>query len=610
VWSAIAIRRVEAATRANLAAIAAVTIVASLVAVAALVASFATQLVAPVVTRAAKGAPRLARWARPWLGPALVGLAGFASMRALLPSETPSDLYVVWWAAVVARVAPVRAWLAARLEGRSGRAVVACAVVVGVLGYARLTNLPGRARLAIVRGPILDAIALDVARRAVDRDGDGYSPILGGGDCDDGDPRVYPGAHDVPGNGRDEDCSGSDATPFAPAALDAPVPPIRARANVILVHLDAVRPDHLGFAGYARATSPNLDRFRATATWFTRAYAPGPSTRTSMTAILTGQDPSRAAPAHDDGTRRALRPEVTTIAERLAARGYDRVMITIPYVVEMVRGIEKGFRVWESTPPEDDDARPRGRAAAATSDAAIARLGSLSDDPSSPFFLYAHYFCAHEPYASDGRHDFGRSIVDQYDAALATCDEEVGRFLAALDARADRERTVVVVLSDHGELLGEHGLVGHGTELYEPAVRALLLARLPGVDRASVDAPVTLGDLAPTILALAGVPRPEETEGWNLLALLGAPDSATRDRPLFLSEDGRAMGILYRSRAVVEGHMKYERDVLSGIEQLYDLDRDPGERVNLRRTDRADRDRLAALLESWSAYVTSDARVR
>jgi arylsulfatase A-like enzyme len=611
VCGAIAFRRAAGGIRLELAAVMAVSITTALVVAFALGACLVVHALAPAAAWTQRRSPRAARLLRAWAAPLLVAGAGALTIRALLPPDLTPGACAVWVLAVASRIAPVHAWLARRLEGVAGVALLASGLAVGAFGYARLTHLSGRAQLAVQHGPVVGAWALGVARRLADRDGDGYAALLGGGDCDDRDPRVHPGAHDVPGNGRDEDCSGADATSFVDRPFEAPSAALAAlpsRPNIVLVHLDAVRPDHVGFTGYARPTTPNLDRFRAGATWFSRAYAPGPSTRASMTAILTGEDASRASPAHDDGTRLALRADVRTVAERLAQRGYDRVGVTIPYVLENVRGIEKGFRVWESAWPADDDGRPRGEDAVATTRAATARLATLGGDLSEPFFLYVHYLCAHQPYATDGR-AFGHHVVDLYDATLAMCDAEVGRLLDALDARPDRARTAVVVFSDHGELLGEHGFVGHGTELYEPAVRALVLARVPGLDRPVVDAPVTLGDLAPTILALAGAPRPlggQGGEGWNLLAVAAAPASDVSSRPLFLSEDGSVVGVHYRSRAVVQGRLKLVRDVTTGIEQLYDLDADPGERTNLRRRLPDDRARLAALLESWSAWVTSD----
>ena len=134
------------------------------------------------------------------------------------------------------------------------------------------------------------SIVITTVRRAFDRDHDGYSPILGGGDCNDQNPDVHPGAIDVPDNGIDENCSGADAHKFTPpappVARDLSAPPLR--DNIVLIHLDALRPDHVGLTGYDRPTTPHIDRWREGATWFKNAYTPAPSTRFALSAIFTG----------------------------------------------------------------------------------------------------------------------------------------------------------------------------------------------------------------------------------------------------------------------------------------------------------------------------------
>ena len=167
---------------------------------------------------------------------------------------------------------------------------------------------------------------------------------------------------------------------------------------------------------------------------------------------------------------------------------------------------------------------------------------------------------------------------------------------------ADRDRTAVFVLSDHGELLGERGFVGHSTELYEPAVRALLLARVPGFNRPRVDAPVSLADLAPTFLALAGA-DPLDDAVDRAISCRSSPAATTR-APVFLYEDARALGLRSRraawSTAATSTCATSRRASTSSSISTPD----PGETANLRRDLPAVRARLANLLESWSAFVT------
>jgi choline-sulfatase len=451
---------------------------------------------------------------------------------------------------------------------------------------AFLRVMPDDARLAVtVRSPYA-SLVVGALRAMVDRDHDGYSPILMGGDCDDGNAQVHPGAHDVPDNGVDENCSGADA--HRAALPPSPTPPrpegLPARMNVVLVHLDALRPDHLGFAGYARPTSPRLDRFRAGATWFSRTYTPAPNTRYAMASAFTGLAAAATPHRLGDGMDFTLLPSATTFAERLADAGYDRAGFSISYVVQHITGIGQGFRVWETPWPVDEWARTYPTAATLTTEAAIGYLAGQT----GPFVLFTHYQCTHDPYS--GRANFGSADVDRYDSAAAYCDEEVGRLLDALDTRDDAARTAVIVYSDHGELFGEHGLTSHGGSLYEPDVRALLLVRLPGGSARVVDAPVSLTDLAPTVLDLASaLPR-----DGSLVPAAVDPARAPHG-PIFLLTDLHRGTIHYHARGVVDGRYKYIDD---GTAQIYDVLRDPGERTNLVDVLPTERARLAELLEN------------
>ena len=306
------------------------------------------------------------------------------------------------------------------------------------------------------------------------------------------------------------------------------------RPNVLLIHFDALRPDHLGFAGYARPTSPTLDRFRASAVWFQTAYTPAPGTRFAMASVFTGMDLDRIPQSRGPGYDFQLLPAAVTLAEDLRAEGYDRVGFTIGPVLERVHGIGQGFRVWETPWTAALSSDLTGQAAKLTTDAAIAYLASRAAD--QPYLLFTHYQCTHAPYVKHSEWDFGDDDIDRYDSALAYCDREIGRLLAEVDARSDAGRTAVVLYSDHGELFGEHGFREHGNSLFEPDVRVLLLVRPPASFRragapSTVSTPVSLIDLAPTVLHLAGVEHGAVPEGGtSLVPLLEGPADATLAR--------------------------------------------------------------------------------
>ncbi|WP_394836003.1 sulfatase-like hydrolase/transferase [Pendulispora rubella] len=561
--------------------------------------AFAAQRIGPWLSRWRSRASARQRlvWNACAAGVELVGVASLAvvGICALVPSQYAVLLSAVTLAFFVGHVSIVRRAVGRRF-GR--RRVIASLVLAGALGpFASLVllTLPSPTQLTVLyRAPYV-SLVIALFRAVTDHDGDGYSGLLGG-DCNDHDPRIHPGALDLPGNGVDENCSGEDARDDA-ASLGASPPVVSSRPmSIVLVHLDALRPDHLGLTGYARPTSPNIDRFRESATWFRHAYTPSPATRFAMASLFTGRAADRI-PHQRGAVDITLLPSAPTLAERLEPLGYDRAGWTISYVVSHFHGMGRGFRIWRTPWPVEDGDDVHGEDATLTTNTALSYLQSAPEG--APFFLFLHYQCTHDPYIAHPSWDFGQADIDRYDSALAYCDSEIGRLLTHLEERDDRQRTAVLFYSDHGELFGEHGFLGHGQSLSEPDTRVLLLAKIPGARVRTVDVPVSLTDLAPTILALANAEPDPASDGWNLLHLLfdEAPPEE-RTRPLFFYAEHR-WGLLHlESRAVMQGAFKYLQTD-SGLEQLYRLDVDPGERNDMTRSSPETRLAMVRLLDTW-----------
>jgi choline-sulfatase len=462
---------------------------------------------------------------------------------------------------------------------------------------------PAVAEVLAYRTPYA-SLALGLGARLADADGDGAGAILLGGDCNDHDARVHPGALDVPGNGLDENCNGSDALTFSPPGRPRS-PAVTQRHDLVVLFMDALRPDHLSQSGYRRKTSPKLDAFAREATRFRHAYTTAPTTRFAMASLFTGRDVRRLHYQDTGGNNFLLEDDAPVIASKLARAGYRTLGLTVSYVMQHNRGTGQGFEVWRTPWPLRGWKAVEAKKALLTTEAVLAELGQTPAD--QPLFLFAHYFCTHDPYRKYPPHDFGDAPLDLYDSGVAHCDEQVGRVLAALRARPRWDRTAVFVASDHGELFGEHGLRNHGNSLYEADVRTVLLARVPGAQPRVVDAPVQLDWVAPTLLELAQLRPDRRQDAWSLLPAI-MQDGEPASRPLFLFTELERGSAHYQASAVLDWPHKLIRDDRTQSLELYDVAKDPGEHHNLTYRDPKLRGRLAELLEAYESWVRTARR--
>ncbi|HEX6862477.1 MAG TPA: sulfatase, partial [Thermoanaerobaculia bacterium] len=247
---------------------------------------------------------------------------------------------------------------------------------------------------------------------------------------------------------------------FFLALAAAPLAGAPAR-NLVLITLDTTRADHLGAWGWPHARTPNLDALAARGTRFARCDTAAPITLPSHATILSGLYPPRHG-VRDNGTF-VLSPKVETVAERLAARGYDTAAVVSAVVLARRHGLDQGFRLY------DDDLEAgyaagtevAERTAEATTAAALAAAEKLR----APFFLWVHYFDPHDEYRPPSRFaDGAKGPHRLYDGEIAYMDEQIGKLLAGLP-----RDVAVAVVGDHGEMLGEHGEEHHGLLLHHGA---------------------------------------------------------------------------------------------------------------------------------------------
>jgi len=370
--------------------------------------------------------------------------------------------------------------------------------------------------------------------------------------------------------------------------------------SVMLVTIDTLRADHLGAYGYRRATSPAIDALARRGVVFDAAYTYWPKTRGSFVAIHTGRLASQSGYGKTHPLLVDFNP---TLASVLQGAGYDTAAIVDNPNVASSLGYAKGFARYRETWEEKGLASEMDRARAITADAA-AYLAAAS--PEKPFFLWLHYVNPHAPYepptpwdaafldtaAASGPvlqpvagfhggvpRQWARAgqrlgwYVAQYDGEIAAADAEVGRVLQALDASRVRDRTVVLLSSDHGESLGEHGyFFDHGENLFDPSQRIPLILAGPGIGAGGrSDALATTLDFVPTLLDAVKVSYPADLAGLSLLgAAAGRPDEKRERLP---GQNDRnllgAWGRRYKIVATPDEHgSRYA---------LYDRAQDPGE---------------------------------
>jgi arylsulfatase A-like enzyme len=418
------------------------------------------------------------------------------------------------------------------------------------------------------------------------------------------------------GEGRAADRAGGAGG--GSASLDGALPsaeersradPLRqsvAGMNVLFIILDAARASELSCYGYARPTTPEIDRLAAEGVLFERAYTPAVYTLAAMSSVWTSQYPERH---HDAASFSEPLPSGRlTLAQLLSAQGIQTGGFVANPIAGGLNGLDRGFQefheVWREVGSRGDSFRQ----------VVPAWLKASKDHR---FFAYVHFREPHFPYdppppfagkfgpdrpltreqrrdtafftdINQGRRSMSDAerehLVRLYDGSLAFADQEISVLRKVLEAEGLLDRTVIVVAADHGEGLMEHGWIGHNVQLYEPLTRVPLIVRFPsgkGPVQTHVAEFASLLDLAPTIADLFGVMgrggSERQFQGRSLLDVIGGAPG----RPAVLSRT-----VWDRPRyALRDERYKFIDDTRTGEEQLYDLQADPGEARNLMAAD-------------------------
>ncbi len=486
------------------------------------------------------------------------------------------------------------------LAGVRGGAVALGALLLWSQGVGVLPDLAGQGVRILFHTRALHAAPFARALTALtDFDRDGISGVLAAGDCDSFDGEVHPGARDIPGDGIDQDCLAGDASMDAARTLAtrraaAAAPPVGfpvALRPIIIVSVDALRSD---YADQLEA----FGRFRNRGTEFPRAYVPYPSTILSFYSLLTGRAPGAIETRREAKWDVPIPDRSETLPERLARHGYRSEALFFHHIFAPHLGITRGFdAVW--TESGDPKVVVWGRSADQTADRAIAALERLDRD-GHPYLLWAHFYDPHEPYIEHPEFPVGdsRSYRGLYEGELRFTDRHLLRLFDELEGRGLFERALVVFTADHGESLGEGGVLFHASNLREEQLRVPLVLAGPGIAAAAqVETPVSLQDLSDTLCALVGVQGPARSQGASFAGLLGAGEASPS--PLFAEvfpDSGP-------QRAVILWPWKLIHHPRVHAFELFHLEKDPGERFNVFDLVPAEAERLQSLLAAWSTLV-------
>jgi choline-sulfatase len=354
-------------------------------------------------------------------------------------------------------------------------------------------------------------------------------------------------------------------------------------APVILISIDTLRSDHLPMYGYSGVQTPALDSFRRDSILFQNAWSHCPMTLPSHVSMLTGLLPTQHDVRNNLGYR-FHHSRVPTVPSILKQHGYATGAAVSSFVLRGETGLAEAFDWYE------DSIRPEAGAAfiefqrsgAQTADLASAWVEQNKD---KPFFLMLHLYEPHVPYTPP--EPYASQYPNRYDGEIASADAIVGRFLDSLKKQGIYDRAIIVLTSDHGEGLGEHGEDQHSILLYREQLQIPLVVKLPASQRAgtTVGTPAQLADIAPTLLEILGIEGPKMS-GSSLLGLSAV-------RPLYAETMYPRIQLGWSELTSVIEHPYQLID--SPRPELYDYAKDPGEKTDLAATER----RTAASMRKW-----------
>ncbi len=371
------------------------------------------------------------------------------------------------------------------------------------------------------------------------------------------------------------------------------IPSTTSRA-IILISVDTLRSDHLPAYGYRKVDTPHFDSLRRDSVLFRRAYAHIPLTLPSHATIFTGLLPADNGVRDNAGFR--LPPQATTVAAILERHGFATGAAVSAYSLRSSTGINRGFDAWDEKFDTRSGSQVMGEVQRSGDKTIEVAKEWIRAHQSGPFFFFLHLYEPHSPY--DPPEPYRSRYPLLYDGEIARADELIGDFLQFLHNQRIYDEAAIIFLSDHGEGLNDHGEDEHGILLYREALQVPLILKLPrGTAKGlSVETPAQLIDVFPTLLELAGTSEKTTSGATSLLALMAGGVPAGRS---IFSET--YFPRLHLGWSELHSLIRDGRQLIDGPKtELYDLNADPDEKVDLSSTDRRVR---TAFLDAIKPYI-------
>jgi arylsulfatase A-like enzyme len=496
------------------------------------------------------------------------------------------------------------------MRGAAAAVGVAIAVLLPLIGLRGTPSSDVSARVterSYVGGRLIPAL-----RKIFDHDHDGYSAFFGGPDCDDHNKEIHPDAKDIPDDGIDQNCVGGDAHANTGVAHQQPQQPAGPKVdggqNVLVIFVDTLRFDHMGFAGYQRdgkSLTPRIDAFAKQSVVFRHAYSQAPNTPRSVPSFLSSRFPSQLQFDKQFKYYSTLLDDNDTLFEALRPAGFTTLGESSHFVfcdnscdpgVKNTNGspmrlnFTQGADAWDNSEAKSIAESNHDIAGPRIVKKALAKLDELAGNKKK-FAMVVHLFEPHSTYMEHDGYPITThgtaSLLQKYDYEIAFEDGIVGQILDQLDKSGLAKNTTVILISDHGEGFGVHGSEAgffHGMTLYNEVLHVPFMVRVPGGKACMLDDVVQLVDLAPTIATLFGVTPPSTWQGRSLVPALACeklPPQPAFAEMLPAPEWDHAG----KSMITADGKRHVYWRSSDNRWEIYDLEADPDERKNLAESD-------------------------